>query len=165
MDENEILKDVADAVTEAPVTLTFDVTPQSDFESWLMKRGLKKSKRAFVIRRINYTNLMRISGLLVGIDMGVLSSFGAMEAVLRLMATNGRTVAEIVAIAIKNRRTPPSKKLINFVADNLDGASSEQVMAAVFRQMQTENFLRTLLFFRGVNVLMTAEAKSTHPGD
>jgi hypothetical protein len=158
-DETEVLKKVADAVTQKAITFDLDVTAHTWWQRLLQRLRLMPKKRSFSINPLTLNQLQKISKLLLPIALNDFTPDG----ILKLMINHGRDCAEIVAIAVTESRQDPSKKLIDTFFFNLAKDDMTTALKIVLHQMSVLNFITTIASIRSLNTLETkshASAKS-----
>lgn len=157
MQTNDTLKAVADTVTEDPVSFTIDILPRNRWHQWAQNnKHLNRyfpQKKEYSIRPITYGNLHRISRLVMSVDLTGMERRSMNDVGMELLSKHAGMVAEIVAIAITNSRQQPPKSLINELLYSLTASESMTLLMLVLKQMEIQNFLATIIYCRGANVL------------
>lgn len=156
MQTNDILSAVPDVLTEAPVSFTLDIQPRNGLHRWLQKNKYLSryfpTVKSYEIRPITYGNLQRISKLLLSVDVRQKSK-SAMDLAYKLMNEHAGTVAEILAIAIHNKKSLPASGLKEELLFNITPQESMSLLLIVLKQMSIQNFLATMISMRGLQIL------------
>ena len=105
MEKKEINKKEVAAVTAKGESLTVKVSKPG----WKHKIRLMPKEQTFVIKPVSSGNLMRISELILDIDIDFESETGWKNG-LKTLAKHTPAIIEILAIAIHNERSEPPKK-------------------------------------------------------
>lgn len=143
---NDVLKKVSDTVSNEPIIITVDIKPGKWWQ-------FKQKKKVFSITNITLGSLIHIGGLLVSIDKSVFDPKNLLESNYKAMDKYGHTLAEIVAIAIHNKKGGPSRSLITFVETNFTAIELYNVMGVVIKQMDVSSFMSTIISAKGLNIL------------
>lgn len=144
--EKDVLQQVTGTLTEEPIS--FEV----DYRDLFMR----SKKRKFEVKPLVLGSLARISSLYVSIDIEKITSGKSSFEVIK---DHSRTVAEIVAIAVTNRKEYPSKKLIDFFFYHLTVNELATLLLIVLKQANVVNFILTIASMRNLNVLESREKK------
>ena len=147
---NDILKKVADTVTDTPIKITVGIRPQSRIHAWLQKIGAMPKVRTFMVYQTTLGNLIRISGLLVSMDGDIMT---IVKDGYKAVDEYGPIFSRIVAIAIHNKKSEPPKKLLDFIDANITPAELADLLGVVLKQMNLQDFLSSIILTKGVNVL------------
>lgn len=155
----ETLQNVSDAIIQEPVILDVDVKPQSRFFAFLQEKGLIPKVRTMVIHPITMGNLMRISKLLVDIDMNIFDFKNLLESNYQAMAKYGDHVVNVVAIAVHNKKTNPPAELAEFIRYNFTSQELFTVLGLVARQMNVTGFMSSIISIKGMSLLEMSREK------
>lgn len=156
-----ILKSVSDVATQKPVELEVDILPENIIHEYLQKWKLLPRKRQFTIQPITYGNLIRISKLLLGIDMKVFDMKNPLESNYLAISQYAETIATVVATAIHNRKCEPPPSLTTFILFNFTSEEMLHTLGIVLKQMNVSGFMTSIISVRGLNVLESAVANAT----
>jgi hypothetical protein len=165
INEEAILAGVADTATDRPIEISIDIFPSNRLHAFLQAKGISPKVKKYNIRPITLGNLIRISKLLLGIDMTIFNRSSIMESNYQLIDKHTRQLAEIVAIAIHNSRHAPSESLINMVVDNFTCKELLGTIHIILKQMDISNFMSSIISVRGLNVLDRTKAEEVSPED
>lgn len=160
MTEKELLTDVSGAVTDEAVTLEIDVLPQNWIHRLLLKWGILPKQKVYQVRSITLGSLIRISEKLLAINLSEMSADSILEDNYKLMKEHGHGIAEIIAIAIVNRKAAPPKSLVSFLENNLTAKELLRVLQIVLRKMDVTNFMSSIISIRGLNALEKKNASA-----
>lgn len=106
----------------------------------------------FTIRGLTYGTLERMSALILQIDHKIAPGASYLEKNYELMAKHSRTITEIVALAIHNRKDNPPESLTNFLMYNMSAEDSLSVFYVLVKAMDMKSFWSTIVLMRGLNV-------------
>lgn len=150
---NEILNQVASVATQKPIELEVDILPANSVHRLLQRWKVLSLKRVFIMRPITYGNLIRISNLLLGIDMKVFDMKNPLESNYQAITQHAETIAKVVAIAIHNSRSEPPATLARFILFNFTSDEMLSTLSIVLKQMNVAGFMSSIISIRGLNVL------------
>lgn len=156
--DNDILKNVADASTDKPVIITVDIFPQNRLHRFLLENKLIKNKRTFELRCVKMGTLIKISRLLLTIDITFFNKEKLLESNFIAADKYAETLAECVALAIHNRKSEVPRSLVSFILTNFSTAELCHVLMLVIKQMDVSNFMTSIISIRGVNILANPTA-------
>lgn len=150
---NDILTKAADVTTDKPVELEVDILPRNIIHRQLQKWKLLPTKRRFSITGTTYGNLIRISKLLLSIDMKVYDLKNVLESNYLAISQNAETIAKVVAVAVHNKRSEPPASLARFILFNFSSNEMVATLGIVLKQMNITGFMTSIISVRGLNVL------------
>lgn len=149
----EVLEDVVTLLTDKPIILRVPVVNPTLLRRWLIKFRVKKDYTEFEIRGLKMGTLYRISKLLLQIDLSVFEKGSLLESNYRMIEAHSNDIIKCVALAIHNKKSELPKHLEDFVADNFDNSDLLKVVQIVIKQMKVSDFMSTIIFLKGVNIL------------
>jgi hypothetical protein len=164
MDALETLSKVSNAITEEPVKIEVEVEPQNWLHAWLQKgkwsgKFFPKTKVLFM-HPIRMGSLIRISRLVLTIDKSVLNQLKGLKNNFEntafsheIITNHGETLIQVVAMAIHNRKSDPPKWLVEMIRNQFAPKALLEVLMAVLRMMDTQNFTLSIISIRGLNIL------------
>lgn len=163
MEKKETLQQVSDVTLEQAVTITVDIHPQYKVTALLQRWGILPAKRVFTLKPIYLGTLIRISKLLLSVELKLpekkqSSGPGLLEANYNAICEHGYSLAEIVALALQNNRHGANPKLIAFIMDNFTSNEIMGVLTIVLKQMDLTSFMTSIISVRGLNVLDNQKA-------
>lgn len=152
-EEKQTLNRVADTLLNEPVEITVDVI--SPGRIWWKFWVEPERQRVFKIHQITYGNLIRISQMLlnVEVDEGFLTSANLMNNTFQILSKHGDTIARIVATALYNRKDEAPIQLIDFIKSNFSSKEIFEVFSIILRQMDITSFISTIITMKGLSVL------------
>lgn len=154
----QVLTATADTILEKSVRIDIDILTPKWWERLLIKLRLLPAKRSFEIRPATLGNMIRISKILLDIDVtGYRSSASRMEANYQVYEKHGVKLAQIVAIAITNKEQEPESNLVNFIKENVTASELVSVVSVVLKQLDVVNFMSTIISIKGGMSLLNAE--------
>lgn len=165
MENKETLKQVADATIQQPITLDVDIKPRSRVHAFLQERGILPKKRALVITPIVLGNLMRISKILIDIDMTIYDVSNLLESNYQAIHRYGESMARIIAIAVHNKESEPPASLVGFILNNFTASELLGVVNVVGKQMELSNFMSSIISMKGFSVLQSGAGSEVSPID
>lgn len=157
MEDNKTLEAVADTVLDKPVKLEVDISPVNKIHAWLQKKGWKPKKKTFDLHRINMGTLIRISRILLSVDISIFDKSNLLESNYRAIDQYGDKLAECVALCIHNKKSEVPRSLVLMVLANFTTAELYRVLSIVLKQMDIASFMNSIISIKGANIL----AKST----
>jgi hypothetical protein len=153
----ETLQAVASATIQEPVVMDVDIKPQSRFFALLQHWGIRPKKRTLIIEPIVLGNLIRISKLLIEVDMNVFDLKDLLESNYQAISKYGDIISRIVAIAIHNKKDAPPKSLEAFISYNFTPQELLSVLGIVVQQMNVTGFMSSIISIKGFSVLESRE--------
>lgn len=154
----QILNATAETILEEPVKVEVEILNLSWWEKVAIRCGLKRTKKTFFVRPATPGTMIRISKLLLRIPADVYKGGDSfIGANYKIYAEYGETVAEVIAIALKNARQVPTKKEIQFLLDNLTAKELMTLVSIVLKQLDVMNFMSSIISIRGVSLLNPEE--------
>lgn len=155
----ETLQQVSDAILEKQVTLTVTITPKSKLQKLLQRWGMAPKEKLFEIHPLNFGTMIKISRLLLDIDVEVFKKSTMLDSVYRVLNANGDSIAMIVATAIVNRKKDPDPALVDFIKDNFTAQELLSCVMIVLKQMDVTSFMTSIVSMRGINLLQETSQK------
>lgn len=148
----EPLQQVAPALLQKPVSLKVDVRHYG-VAGLLQKCGLLAKQKTFDIHPINFGTMIKISDVMVGIDMSIYDLNQILESNYQMLSRHGKSVAKIVAYAIVNRQQEPSERLVRTILNSFTSAELVGTLAIVLKQMDVTSFMKSIISMKGTNLL------------
>ena len=150
------LTKTADALTEKSIGITITTNERH----WL-KRWFSKKVHVFELRPLSLGTMIKISRILVSIPEGL---FDGKPNLKQLAAStvveHGEQLAQMIALALVNRKEDPPVSMVNLILHNMTASDILGVCQAVFTQMDTHSFLRSIISIRGINMLTEMNPQS-----
>lgn len=159
MEHKETLHQVSETTLEQPDRIEVDINPTSRLHALLQKWGIAKKKRVFILKPIYLGSMIRISKLILTMDITIpkegegRTTRDVLEANYHSIIQHGETLAQIVALAIQNSKEEPKKELIEFIMRNFTSSELVNVLILVLKRMNLSNFMTSIISVRGLNVL------------
>jgi hypothetical protein len=157
--QKETLLQVSETTLDKPDTIEVDVNPVSRFHALMQRWGIAKKKRVFVLKPIYLGTLIRISKLILSVDLHIphngegQTTREMLEANYHSIIKHGETLAEIVALAIQNSKEEAKPELVQFILHNFTSSELVNVLILVLKRMNLSNFMTSIISVRGMNVL------------
>lgn len=155
----DILQKTTDTLLDRAVTFTVSVEPKNKLHRLLQHWKIKPKVRTFMIQPLNFGTMIKISRVLLDIDVSVFRQTNALDAVYKVLDTNGDKIASIVAMAFVNRKRDPDASLIEFIKDNFTSKELLQALMIVLNQMDVTSFMSSIVSMRGLNLLQETSQK------
>ncbi|HEY4207980.1 MAG TPA: hypothetical protein VGM31_14250 [Puia sp.] len=156
----DVLKETTDTILQESVNLEVDIQPRGWLHQLLQRRRLTAVKKVLTIRPITLGNLVRISRILLQIDLKSITGNNLVNLNFQLIDLYGHSMSEIVAIAVYNRKAPPPQSLIDLVNTEFTSADLARAIGIVLRQMDLSSFTSTIISARGLTVVSPNEQRS-----
>ena len=151
---------------QEPIKVDVDVKPTNRFHMKLQQWGVLPKKRVFILHPITMGNLIRISKLLLTIDMSVYElQKNVLESNYHSIVQHGEPLARIIAIAISNRKAGPSNRLVSFILENFTAKEMQTLLAAIVKQMDLVSFMSSIISVKGMNILESKTASAEIAND
>jgi hypothetical protein len=158
MQEKQVLSAVADTILDKAVRVDVEILNPRWWERIGIKFGWLSVKRTFHIKPATLGNMIRLSRILLGIEVDAYrSSQTALDANYQVYDKHGNALAKVIATAIANSKKGPSKRLINFVQENLTAKELVTISSIVVKQLDVVSFMTTIISIRGVSLLKPKE--------
>ena len=151
--QQETLSQVVDATLEASSKLTVVVSHGGYFDRLLRKWGVRPKQRVFIMTPITLGNLLRISKLILKIDSDAFHNDRLLENSYQAMEQHTETLAEIVAVALVNTKSGPSRSLVDFVLREFTAKEMSGCFAIILNSMHVGDFINSIILMRGLSVL------------
>jgi len=148
MKDQEIANKTSDTLTDTGQEITIIV----NHPGILHHLHILPTSKKFILKPLVLGTLQRISAKLVGIGCE-LKSEDMWEESLKSSATNSKEMAEIIALAIWNRKQLPPKSLVEFIYYNLSSAELFNILMVVIKQMNVKDFMTSIMSVRGLSLL------------
>lgn len=150
----DILSASADTLLDNSVRVEIEVLNPRWWERKAMKFGWLPSKRSFLIKPATLGTMIRISHALLAIEIDSLkSNKSALDANYQVFENHGNVLAEVVAMAIRNTKEKPDKRLVHFLQENLNGKELFSITQIVIKQLDVLSFMSTIISIRGMSLL------------
>lgn len=160
-EEKELLQKVAETVLARSVSIDVDVVPVNWLHKQLQLKKVLPVKKTFSLKPIYLGTLIRISELLLGVDFDRVKEMTSMDAITHLAQKELHIMAECIALAIHNKKTKVPKRLVKFVLNNFTALEMYKVTLIVIKQIDTQNFISSIILLRGTNILEKTTAGVT----
>ena len=160
----ETLQKVAETVLAEPVRVTVDIKPKNHWHRKAQAWGWMPKKKEFPITPICLATLLRISKILLTIDIRLhQDQHKLLNEIYQAIDRHAEKMAMIVALAIRNSDGPVDANLVAFILRNFTAKEIMTVLSVVVKQMDVSSFLSSIISIRGLNVLDTQEIASAEP--
>jgi hypothetical protein len=168
-EQKEASAKAGEVISEKPLEFEIDVKPQGNFEAWLIKHKIKPSKRLFLIKPQRVGNVYRIASRAVSIDLKGLNPetnitiSQGVHVIMDLMSRHGEDIFYIVAAAIQNDHREPTKKMIDFVKQQLEMADIFKILVYAISNYNIQSFMNSIVLIVGVNDLNVNDKNQASP--
>lgn len=128
---------------------------------WWHRLKLVPIARTYYVRPLSMGSLMRVSKLLLEIGYDIDAADPWNEGLKA--AHQAHKMAFVCAIALSNGRENPSRKMVNWLLNNLTPKELLGVLGVVVRQMDMKSFISSIISVRGMSLLN--QGSQIAPGD
>lgn len=144
----KILSEVADAVLDKSVSFEVEIIKPT-----LKQRWRKETKKSFKISPSTLGTMVKISQEFLSIDLSQFDKSEVMNSNFLLINDHAERMARIVAVAVQNSKEDPPKSLVNLFLNNLTAKELSSLVNIIIAQIDTVNFLKSIISARGINLL------------
>ncbi|HEY8687667.1 MAG TPA: hypothetical protein VIM07_00415 [Chitinophagaceae bacterium] len=144
----EKLKEVAGAVLDHPIPFEVDIIHPD-----IWQRLKKEKKKSFQIRPSTLGTMIKISQEFLSIGLENFNKEDPLNSNFALISDHAERMARIVAFAVQNSKQDPPKSLISFFLENLTSKELYALVNIILTQIDTVNFLKSIISARGINLL------------
>lgn len=148
MTETQTITAAADAVLNKDVTFEVEILHPSRMERWQ-----KKLKRSFKITPSTLGTMIKISKEFLSVDLDNFDKEEIMKSSFLLIQDHAERMAMIVAFAVVNAKEDPPASLVSFFLNNLTAKELAGLVSIILTQIDTVNFLKSIISAKGVNIL------------
>lgn len=148
MTEKQSLQSAADAVLSKDITFEVQVLHPTFFQKWK-----KETKKEFKISPSTLGTMLKISKEFTDIDLGKFDKTEILNSSFELVKNHAERMALIVAYAVVNSKEDPPQSLVSFLLNNLTAKELSKLVAIVINQIDTVNFLTSIISAKGINLL------------
>lgn len=145
MDEDNILSNVADTITDKP--FTFEVTIEKK------KFWQKETKRSFKIKGASLGTMIKISKELLAINLNGFDKDNILNSNYILIEQHAERMARIVAIAIVNSKADPPGSMVSFLLNNLTSSELYKLVNVILKKVDITSFLSSIITVKGMAVM------------
>lgn len=153
---NEQLQKVPETILQEPVRLSVDIRAANKIHGLLQRWKWLPKERIFTIYPIVAGSLIKISKLLLSMDVDpdtLKDANSLFQNAYKQMEEHTETMAKILAIAFVNRNEDPSQRLINFILNNFTSKEIKSTIGIVVSQMDVVSFTSSIISVRAMNLL------------
>lgn len=159
MTEPKVFSDVADTVTEKPVSFDIDVKPKSKIHKLLLRLKLAPTKHHFEIKPQRFRNVYRIAGRAVTFDVSaIVDSEDGIDAMMNIMAKHGKDIEYIVAAALQNDHREPTQELLDIVGNDFEIEDIYTVLVIAVSNYRIQSFLNSTALIVGMKAILNKQA-------
>ena len=157
MDNIETLLNVSKTVMEEPTDISVDIAAKNWLHEKLQNTSFLSKwfpkRRTFIVHPAKLGTLVRISKLLLKIGIPPLTKENFLQVNYEIAENHGSDLAMIIALAIHNKKSKPSKKLHQLILNEFTPKEIFGVVAIVLKAMDLTSFTLSITSIRGMNVL------------
>lgn len=150
--KNDILQAAAGTILQNGITLEVDIPSRNRLHAYFQKKGWMARKKTFTIHPVTIGSLVRISKILVGVDLKKIAS----ESLHAMVVDSADKMAEVIAIAIHNRKGDTPPRLVSFILNHFTAAELLNTIGVVLNQMNVSDFLKSIVSATGMNLMETS---------
>lgn len=154
MNENQILSDIVDTLTDRPEYITIEFEPSTFIERLRYKFSLFRSQKTYEIRNLKVVNAYRISQELLPIKASILALSEA--EMYELLTEHLGKIVKVIALAVYNKRDLPSinfEKEILYTWTNIDLIKA---LIIVLQKLNIRSFYNTIVLMMSIDILKTS---------
>lgn len=156
--ESQILKNEVDTILQKGIP--FSVSYYKKNFGLIQKIGLKR-ERKFIIYPIYMGTMLRISSLLVDVELQDITEetddIEILQIGIKAISENADKAARIVALAVTNSEKEPDERLIKFFKHNLTSAEFVKILTKALQQMDIKSFLSFMVSIKKVSLMETVK--------
>jgi hypothetical protein len=160
MEENQILQQVADTITEQSVKFIIKKNNAPLLERILIVLKIKKPFNEFELRPITMGKMIQISKLLLSIPTDDLKLSNDLDRFHKLVCDHGDTICNMIAIAVHPGKHVPAS-LPQLIKDNLNAVDAQRLSYLILSKINVSAFIATIVTLKGVQILQS----ETRPKD
>lgn len=160
MEAKQLLSAVADTVIEKATRVEVEIYNPRWWEKMAIRLRLMKSKRIFYIKPATLGTMIRVSQLLLNVDLSHYQSGSdtVLSATYKVLEKHGDVISEAFAVAVANSKAGPSSRLIAFMKHNLTAKDLAVVSNVILSHLNIVPFMNTIISMRGgMSLLKTGE--------
>jgi hypothetical protein len=163
MEDKQVLKNIANTLTQAPIH-EMDVVVRVQAKRSLWSRLTDWKHKPELIRHLVFheavvANQIRIAGEAALLPDAIFqdNSFN-----VGLVAENMPRIIYMIACALQNDHKEPDTALVQFLTNNLTGSQLRDALVASFQSLNMEAFTDSIILMKGtVKILMPEEMSPT----
>ena len=160
MEDKEIQKKAADIILDEPIKVQFDILPQSKIHRIFQRIGIQPKSATYYVKGATLRNMLRISSILTDIEIKEVPEGDKIEWTYNIIKSETVRMAEIIAIAIHNRKSERPQSLVDLIMDNFTATELKGVSNIILDRLNVEDFIRSIASVRTMNILATASPKA-----
>ena len=144
----KVLSDVADSLLDKAVSFEIEIISPTLLQKWK-----KETKKSFKISPSTLGTMIKISQEFLSIELENFNKEEILNSNFTLIKDHAERMARIVAIAVQNTKQDPPKSLVSLLINNLTAKELYDLVNIILKQIDTVNFLKSIISARGVNLL------------
>lgn len=148
--EKDVHKFAADTILQEGIDFIVEVEKQN----WLHRVGILPKEKKYIIKPLVAGTLIRISKIMVDMKFTEkISKEDFMTVGIELMSDNINPLVEIIAYAVTNSESKPSKKLLRFLRANITMVEILDLLSLVIKQMNVAPFMSSIISVKGMSLI------------
>ncbi|WP_316851158.1 hypothetical protein [Pedobacter agri] len=153
MNEKDILKKVANVVTNREIEIEIEIVKPS-----LIDRIKKRKVKVFKVRRACLSTLLFLSNIILELKTNPDDSkTDKASGVLKAIGDDAKLTVKIIGALLLNSDKSPGYFLEKFLLDNLDTLEQRYILYKLIDHSRLENFLSSIILMKGMSLLKTEE--------
>lgn len=155
MDENQTRQQAGETITDEVMWIEFDRKHPSFLERILIKCGALNRQFRYKVTAPFSGTMFRISKKALSVPECLLKNDeeSSIRATHQLLAEHGRTICEIVALAIQNNSAELDESLVKNIMWNLEPKELKAILLTIVSRLDFESFLSSTISATGMNIL------------
>jgi hypothetical protein len=151
MENLEVLSSATHTLIDKPITIEIDIVNPTLLDRIKFIFGAPRVRK-FELRPIVAGNLIRISDLLLSVDVKFFVNEGQiLNENYTAMSKHAKTMARVLAIGLHGKESEPPESLVKFILANFSASEMRTVISYVIKQMNVAGFMNTIISAVGMS--------------
>lgn len=152
MEENKLLSNTIDQLTDKSKFISVSVNPKSKLHQLLMKLKILPTERVFELRPIVVGNMYRMSAKVIQIPDNIMEH-GVLNALMTGSYEHIDKLIYIIAVGIQNNSEEPNERLLNLIRNEFTAKDVKAAFNAIMFQLNLSDFIQSITLIKGINIL------------
>lgn len=152
-----MLQKTADTFLDEPIQIAIDIKAQGKWHSFLQRIRVKPKQAVYQVKGCTLRNMIRISRILLEVDFKPAPKDNTIEWGYGLVDSEGERMAEIIAIAIHNRKEARPEYLLDLILDNFSAGELRKVSGIILDRLNVSDFISSIASVRTMNLLASPQ--------
>ena len=155
MNHKEGIDNTVDAILEQPIKITIHV----DNPTWKHKLRFVPKSQTFILKPLVCGSILRISKIIESMELERegFNDKVLMEVGVDQVVRNMDKMIEVVAIAMMNSETRPSKSLMRYLMENTKPSEIFNIVRIIIKQMDVMGFMTSIILIKGMSLFKAEE--------